>query len=184
MADNKTYVRTNWVDGETQLNANNMNNIENGIEINIESINQLQESLKGKGDVFAAGNNTFTGTNTFNKNIDVNGPTGKSLSIIAASDVDPTGYKALDTSEMPAGVGYLTARFLRLETKDVARADYEANDIKYGNITTTMTLKFPAIDTATTTKTIATEEGVDTKIQTALGTVETALEQIDTGTGV
>ena len=171
MADNKIYTRTTWEDGVTPLNADNMNNIENGIE--------AAATLEGK--------NVFAGLNTFKAGIEINSlnSSGKTLSMFA--DPDATnfwGYKALDSSEMPAGVSLLTARFLRLETKDMARADYEANDIKYGNITTTMTLKFPAIDIATTTKTIATEESVDTKIQTALGTVEAALEQIDTGTGV
>lgn len=39
------YTRTHWVNNLTQLNAKNMNNIEDGIEENIEHISQSDTKI-------------------------------------------------------------------------------------------------------------------------------------------
>ena len=39
------YTRTHWVNNLTQLNANNMNNIEDGIEENVEHISQSDAEI-------------------------------------------------------------------------------------------------------------------------------------------
>ena len=39
------YTRTHWVNNLTQLNAKNMNNIEDGIEENIEHISQSDAKI-------------------------------------------------------------------------------------------------------------------------------------------
>ena len=41
------YTRTHWINNLTQLNANNMNNIEDGIEENIEHISQSDTKITG-----------------------------------------------------------------------------------------------------------------------------------------
>jgi hypothetical protein len=38
-----SYTKTNWINGETPINATNLNNIENGIKVNANNI----ENLKG-----------------------------------------------------------------------------------------------------------------------------------------
>lgn len=39
------YTKTTWVNGETPINADNLNNIENGIETNTNDINALNTNL-------------------------------------------------------------------------------------------------------------------------------------------
>lgn len=41
------YTRTHWVNNLTQLNAKNMNNIEDGIEENAEHISQSDAKITG-----------------------------------------------------------------------------------------------------------------------------------------
>lgn len=63
------YQKTNWVNDETPLNAENMNNIENGIEQNESDITNVKSKVKVNGDIesislgttgIAIGNNAYS----------------------------------------------------------------------------------------------------------------------------
>ena len=40
-----SYIKTNWVNNVTKLNADNMNHIENGIEAAVNEINILERDI-------------------------------------------------------------------------------------------------------------------------------------------
>lgn len=117
------------------------------------------------GDVTAAGNNTFTGSNVFTKNANFKD------GVLIPSNTEPNKENVSITSkfvqvyardDVSATWGFLYPDRITLNGSNYS-TNYKSSSIGYNKGTsTTMTLNFPAVNSSQTTQTIATLEGAQT----------------------